>query len=231
MGTGLCGTPLKSRIRGAGVGICGVGSETTKLRKRAGGGVGRDWLGFRFRGLGEWAGLLLGFGQSDIVLLSLKEHMYSGWLELVSARHSMGASRVNSSLLDLKVHSASTSLQVTPDIVDSMEEQPHFILRKWGSLYDGKCSYEDQNSKVDGLQGKSGSPLPRIGENPSFLVQKKRSRSLSVFGTLVSPQLRAAQLSFETALETLVEIANMRSTMLSTFNGVHKELGVAKEIR
>ncbi|KAJ9165846.1 hypothetical protein P3X46_020670 [Hevea brasiliensis] len=177
---------------------------------------------------------------------SLSCTLRQGWLELVSARHSMGASRVNSSLLDLKVHSASTSLQVTPDIVDSMEEQPHFILRKWGSLYDGKCSYEDQNSKVDGLQGKSGSPLPRHRGKPQLSeeispkqaplmvddqVQKKRSRSLSVFGTLVSPQLRAAQLSFETALETLVEIANMRSTMLSTFNGVHKELGVAKEIR
>ncbi|KAF8406719.1 hypothetical protein HHK36_008811 [Tetracentron sinense] len=29
-----------------------------------------------------------------------------GWLELASARHSMGASRVNSALFDLKLHSA-----------------------------------------------------------------------------------------------------------------------------
>ncbi|KAJ0086795.1 hypothetical protein Patl1_09374 [Pistacia atlantica] len=33
-----------------------------------------------------------------------------------------------------------------------------------------------------------------------------------------------AQISFETALEILVEIANMRSTMLATFDQVHEEL-------
>lgn len=47
-----------------------------------------------------------------------------------------------------------------------MEEQPHFILRKWGSLYNDKCSYEDQTSKEDELWGKSGSPLPRHRGNP-----------------------------------------------------------------
>lgn len=38
-----------------------------------------------------------------------------GWLELASARHSMGASRISSSLFDLKLHSAATSLRVTED--------------------------------------------------------------------------------------------------------------------
>lgn len=36
-----------------------------------------------------------------------------GWLDLASARHSMGPLRVNSALLDLKPHSAATTLQVT----------------------------------------------------------------------------------------------------------------------
>uniref|UniRef100_A0A251JH66 Vacuolar ATPase assembly protein VMA22 n=1 Tax=Manihot esculenta TaxID=3983 RepID=A0A251JH66_MANES len=176
---------------------------------------------------------------------SLSSMLRQGWLELASARHSMGASRINSALLDFKVHSASTSLQVAPHTVDSMEEQPHFILRKWGSLYNDKCSYEDQTSKEDELWSKSGSPLPRHRGNPQLAetspkqatlkvddqVQKERSRSLSMFGTLVSPQLRSAQLSFETALETLVEIANVRSKMLSAFNGVQKELEIDKEIR
>lgn len=35
-----------------------------------------------------------------------------GYLELASARLSMGASRINSSLLDLKPHSAATTLEI-----------------------------------------------------------------------------------------------------------------------
>lgn len=35
-----------------------------------------------------------------------------GWLELASARHSMGAARVSSTLFDLKSHHASTTLEV-----------------------------------------------------------------------------------------------------------------------
>lgn len=38
-----------------------------------------------------------------------------GWLELASARHSMGASRLNTVLLDHKFHPAATSLLVTRD--------------------------------------------------------------------------------------------------------------------
>lgn len=48
-------------------------------------------------------------------LLKLLEFLFSviqGWLELASARHSMGASRINSTLFDLKSHRASTTLQV-----------------------------------------------------------------------------------------------------------------------
>ena len=36
-------------------------------------------------------------------------------MELASARQSMGASRISSSLFDLKLHSAATSLRVTED--------------------------------------------------------------------------------------------------------------------
>ncbi|EOA36209.1 hypothetical protein CARUB_v10010125mg [Capsella rubella] len=51
-------------------------------------------------------------------------------------------------------------------------------------------------------------------------IKKERAKSLSVFGGLVSPKLRGAQLSFETALETIVEIANMRASMLSAFERI-----------
>ncbi|XP_065848194.1 uncharacterized protein [Euphorbia lathyris] len=178
-----------------------------------------------------------------ILMDSLSSTLRQGWLDLASARHSMGASRLNSALLDLKFHNASTSLQVTQDHVGSTDEQPHFTLRKWGSVEDRSCTPADQDSKEDELQGKSASPQLRHRGNSQLSdvtspkqalfkvddqVEKGRSRSLSTFGTLVSPKLRTAQLSFETALETLVEIANIRSSLLSSFDQVYKELNANK---
>lgn len=49
---------------------------------------------------------------SDKLVCRWRAFYLQGWLELASARHSMGASRVNGALLDLKLHSAATSLQV-----------------------------------------------------------------------------------------------------------------------
>ncbi|KAK0586473.1 hypothetical protein LWI29_007591 [Acer saccharum] len=179
------------------------------------------------------------------LLDSLSSTLRQGWLELASARHSMGASRINGVLLDLKVHSADTSLLVSRyDVDDSMEDQPTFVLRKWASSDNGEHSSEEAKPREDKLhttsdsqqlRNRGGSQLSEkasaTNETPLTLddeVQKKRSKSLSVFGGLVSPRLRASQLSFETGLETLVEIANMRSTLLSTFDPVHKELEDSK---
>ncbi|KAJ8774258.1 hypothetical protein K2173_009689 [Erythroxylum novogranatense] len=157
------------------------------------------------------------------LLDSLSSTLRQGWLDLASARHSMGTSRVNSVLLDLTSHSASTSFCVSQD-QGSAEKQPHFELRKWSSSRspeDGNLREESDNLRLR-RQGSSpseekatrdGSPLKADDQ-----VQKERSKSLSVFGTLVSPKLRSAQLSFETALEMLVEIANKRSTMICTFD-------------
>ncbi|KAA8537394.1 hypothetical protein F0562_026919 [Nyssa sinensis] len=177
------------------------------------------------------------------LLDSLSSTLRQGWLELASARHSMGASRINSTLFDLKHHAASTSLQVTQHDVDSIMNQPHFTLCKWTSPDNKKVGSEEAKFDEDELlQRKSTSPhlrhrgmqyseiqekrlesnrSPRIVDDQ---VQKERSKTLSMFGALVSPKLRAAQLSFETALETLVEIANMRSSMLSTHDQVQKVL-------
>uniref|UniRef100_A0A2P2L6T3 Vacuolar ATPase assembly protein VMA22 n=2 Tax=Rhizophora mucronata TaxID=61149 RepID=A0A2P2L6T3_RHIMU len=148
----------------------------------------------------------------------------------------MGTSRVNTALLDLTSHSASTWLKVTA--LDHQAEQPHFALRKWGSLENDHCCNEEHLSKESMLPEKSGNYVIRRRANslPSEerdtmdgdtlkvddQVQKERGKWLSVFGTLVSPKLRAAQLSFETALEMLVEIANMRSAILSTYDQIHK---------
>ncbi|XWS26026.1 hypothetical protein CRYUN_Cryun27aG0118200 [Craigia yunnanensis] len=141
---------------------------------------------------------------------SLSSTLRQGWLELASARHSMGASRVNTVLLDHKFHPAATSLLVTQDEgkVDSM--QPHFTLCKWASSGNEKLSLGETQSSLDKLQpqlrrrgGTQLSEEKTSSENKAShevddQAQKERCKSLSVFGTLVSPKLRAAQLSFET---------------------------------
>ncbi|KAH9693927.1 coiled-coil domain-containing protein 115 [Citrus sinensis] len=183
------------------------------------------------------------------LLDSLSSTLSQGWLELASARHAMGASRINGALLDLKVHAAATSLKVSEQDVDSMESQPCFTLCKWASSDNGERSSGEEKSLSPQLRHRNNSQLSGIISSPvSFshffnfflsceeekvstrtgtpliLVDQQRQKSLSVFGVLVSPKLRSAQLSFERALETLVEIANLHTTMLSMFEQVHKEL-------
>lgn len=46
-----------------------------------------------------------------------KVTILQGWLELASARHSMGAARVSSALFNLKSHHASTTLEVDNGIL------------------------------------------------------------------------------------------------------------------
>ncbi|KAL9448858.1 hypothetical protein AB3S75_010904 [Citrus x aurantiifolia] len=164
------------------------------------------------------------------LLDSLSSTLSQGWLELASARHAMGASRINGALLDLKVHAAATSLKVSEQDVDSMESQPCFTLCKWASSDNGERFSGEEKSLSLQLRHRNNSQLSeekvstRTGTPLILVDQKQRQKSLSVFGVLVSPKLRSAQLSFERALETLVEIANLRSTMLSMFEQVHKEL-------
>ncbi|KAI0499544.1 hypothetical protein KFK09_017748 [Dendrobium nobile] len=150
----------------------------------------------------EQALLFLDSLDSYLMLLhSLSSSLRQGWLELASARHSMGPSRLSSALLDLKVQSAATTVMLN-ELVD--ESQSDVTL---------ESTAVDENVRALSLSKNSSTTSD---EN------KRRYKSLSVFGALVSPKLRAAQLSFETALETIVEIANMRSSMLSSFSQLQK---------
>lgn len=190
-----------------------------------------------------------------IQLESLTSTLRQGWLELASGRHSMGLSRLSSTLLDLKVQSAATTVMVNEPVEESQSSkniyvvQPQFRLSKWNCLEKRKSSpkefvdekfSEDRNSSQLTHRGRKHefegiSESTAVAENVRTLslsdnssttsesaavddVNKKRNKSLSVFGALVSPKLRAAQLSFETALETIVEIANMRSSLISSFS-------------
>ncbi|BAU02263.1 uncharacterized protein HKW66_Vig0118380 [Vigna angularis] len=161
--------------------------------------------------------LVLQFMDSVHNYLSLFDKVSStlrqGWFDLASARHSMGAARINSSLLDLKFHSAATTLKIT----NYDGTQPCFILRKWASSAEkGIHELEDENIQPQDSSVKS------CGLADNADNQKERSKSLSVFGVLISPKVRASQLLFEEALETLVEIANMQSSLLYSFHQLQK---------
>ncbi|XP_014494774.1 coiled-coil domain-containing protein 115-like isoform X1 [Vigna radiata var. radiata] len=159
--------------------------------------------------------LVLQFMDSVHNYLSLFDTVSStlrqGWFDLASARHSMGAARINSSLLDLKFHLAATTLKIT----NHDGTQPCFMLRKWVSSEEESTNeLEDENVQPQDSSSVKSSGL--AADNAD--IEKERSKSLSVFGVLISPKLRASQLSFEKALETLVEIANMQSSLLYSFH-------------
>ncbi|KZV58830.1 coiled-coil domain-containing protein 115 [Dorcoceras hygrometricum] len=183
-----------------------------------------------------------------ILMDSLSSALRQGWFELASARHSMGTSRVNSSLFDLKFHRASTTFQVRHCDGSRDTGLPNFTLCKWASSDDSERYPEEAKFEEDELlQNKPKSPwvLHRHtsqnsdlnetssegGGSPVVVInqaQLERSKSLSMFGKLVSPKLRATQLSFERALEILVEISNVRASLLHTHDRVQNDLKAAK---
>ncbi|XP_048558275.1 coiled-coil domain-containing protein 115-like [Triticum urartu] len=174
-----------------------------------------------------------------LLMDSLSSALRQGWLDLASARHSMGASRVSSMLFDHKEQSAATKLQVVyPADLQPSESNPHFSLSKWclqeesnssdivcaqdsataKLRYRGSAATPDSSNESDATTAKSST-----GVDVNSQVQKARSKALSVFGALVSPKLRTAQVSFETALELIVELANARSVILSSFSQIKHE--------
>lgn len=190
---------------------------------------GRD--GFAFPGFNENSLQFLDSIDGYLTLLdSLSWTLRQGWLQLASARHSMGESRVSSAVLDLKSHPASTFLEVTQQSNPGVGQIHHFTLHKWASFdNDNGAPHMDTSPQIRQRKEKDGAPPPVKAEaDHQHQLQKERSKSLLVFGGLVSPKLRAAQLSFESALDALVEIANMRSLMLSTFHKVREEVEAAK---
>ncbi|KAJ3678543.1 hypothetical protein LUZ60_002346 [Juncus effusus] len=152
---------------------------------------------------------------------SLSSNLRQGWFDLASARQSMGISRVSSRLFDHTVHSASTTVQFT-----QTDSNPQFNLSKWAKTEENDYE-EDQNVKNNanlrqrGLSEGSKEVQSDITNNNE--MQKERSKSLAVFGKLVSPKLRTAQVSFETGLERIVEIANARAKMLSSFERLQQK--------
>ncbi|GAB2300464.1 hypothetical protein Dimus_034506 [Dionaea muscipula] len=102
------------------------------------------------------------------LLDSLSCTLRQGWFELASARHSMGASRINTALLDLKSHDAATSVQVTQHSADSNVEQPRFTLCKWSScegenLNETKSGEDEMTKKFNSLRLRHREASPSSG--------------------------------------------------------------------
>ncbi|TVU15302.1 hypothetical protein EJB05_38816 [Eragrostis curvula] len=172
-----------------------------------------------------------------LLMDSLSSALRQGWLDLASARHSMGPSRVSSTLFNHQEQSASTKLQVVDDAdLKPSESKPLFTLSKWG-LQEESASNNGapvQAGSKPKLRHRGSATIPEDGKHErdaitaesstcvdySSHVQRARSKALSVFGGLVSPKLRTAQISFETALELIVELANSRSNMLASFSQI-----------
>jgi len=169
-----------------------------------------------------------------VLMDSLSSALRQGWLDMASARHSMGPSRVSSTLFDHKEQSAATKLQVVDHAgLEPSESKPHFALSKLSLQEECNSTYDvtEQASTEPKLRHRGSATTPdgnherdattsdsSTGAGTSSHVQKARSKALSVFGALVSPKLRTAQISFETALELIVELANSRSNMLASFS-------------
>ncbi|KAL0912924.1 hypothetical protein M5K25_016345 [Dendrobium thyrsiflorum] len=111
---------------------------------------------------------------------------YEGWLELASARHSMGPSRLSSALLDLKVQSAATTVMLN----ELVEESQSVNISPLDVTLESTAV--DENVRALSLSENSSTTSESIDE------KKRRYKSVSVFGAFVSPKLRAAQVSFET---------------------------------
>ncbi|KAL5214165.1 hypothetical protein ABZP36_003317 [Zizania latifolia] len=169
-----------------------------------------------------------------LLMDSLSPALRRGWIDLAGARHWIGTSRVSSTLFDHKEQSAATKVQVVDSAdLQSSEPNPHFVLSKWH--LQEKSNSNDAVSAQDNtkpkLRFRGSTTFPEDGSHEADVapaeswtgvdtrshVQRARSKALSVFGALVSPKLRTSQISFETALELIVELANSRSNMLASF--------------
>ncbi|KAF3779522.1 hypothetical protein EJ110_NYTH23911 [Nymphaea thermarum] len=126
---------------------------------------------------------------------SLSSTLRQGWLDLAGARHSMGTSRVTSAVFDLKPHPAAATLNV------KLEDE---------SVSEGQQKEQSANDEVQA--------------SLDAQVQKQRSKLLSVYGVLVSPKLRGAQISFERAIQTIVDLANARARMMAAFERIERDM-------
>ncbi|EYU23242.1 hypothetical protein MIMGU_mgv1a016228mg [Erythranthe guttata] len=126
------------------------------------------------------------------------------------------------------MHTKSIFVFIFPGGIDT--ELPCFTLCKWTSSDEAKLEEDEllknksDSPPVQHLESEerkaeeSGSPVTANNH-----VEKERFKSLSMFGTLVSPKLRATQSTFETTLETLVEMSNLRASLLCAYDHVQKD--------
>ncbi|XP_031494055.1 uncharacterized protein LOC116260101 [Nymphaea colorata] len=186
---------------------------------------------------------------------SLSSTLRQGWLDLAGARHAMGTSRVTGAVFDLKPHPAAATFHVkledesVSDTIAEVEEgshitpclrHPSFTLSK--EHVDSERGLEPEGQKQPNSVGaelrcrvpsrtceghqKEQSANDEVQASLDAQVQKQRSKLLSVYGVLVSPKLRGAQISFERALQTIVDLANARARMMAAFERIERDMKI-----
>ncbi|CAN6934769.1 unnamed protein product [Brassica oleracea] len=84
---------------------------------------------------------------SSLINLLKNVFFWQGWFDLASARHSMGTLCINSTLLDLKDHSAASTLQVT-DQEARLSEHMDDIIKMIEKIIENDCGYVMEGGDV-----------------------------------------------------------------------------------
>ncbi|RDX99924.1 hypothetical protein CR513_16968, partial [Mucuna pruriens] len=180
--------------------------------------------------------------QQQLLVLQFIDSMHN----YLSLFHALSSTLQQFFLLVLKLYSAATTL----NIIKYDDTQLHFLLRKWVSSEHGSTLLEDENvqpqdssavshfliclvvrtAKVNMAKNLSGlADIPELSVellckllSAFYRFKGERSKSLSVFGILISPKLLCTRgyMTFFAALETLKKIANMQSSLLYSFHRV-----------
>jgi len=190
---------------------------------------------------------------------TLSQLLRQGWMEMASARYSMGP-QVSQPLFRLKPYAASASISITDDSNDNDEasivsDGPfHMTLQRLetGDLSNGKVTGPSNKVDEPSRQGQEQSnavptdwtqeedaaykrlmrdvdDLDSDSESGFSTQAKEKAKPLHWFGGLVSPHLRAAQGSFQLALEVLVDMANAQGEAAHAHKLVLQEHGCTRE--
>lgn len=179
---------------------------------------------------------------------SLSLHLREGWMDMARARYSMGPSRVSQPLFSLKPYSASARVSLVPPD-DNAGLPLHMSLLRLDSGKNTSATPSESHTPREGQASQhdhsrsaavpsdwsrdedaayrrimagvtdSDSDSEAAGGNEAT----EQTRPLRWFGAFVSPQLQAAQSSFELALEILVKISNAQGQATHAYNEVMQQ--------
>ncbi|OAE25447.1 hypothetical protein AXG93_2818s1250 [Marchantia polymorpha subsp. ruderalis] len=150
----------------------------------------------------------------------LHQTLRQGWMELTSARYTMGPARISSPLFSLKPHAPSAVVDVRGAHVDSTEKigVPELEEEIAQVVITGPVAFHlveiEQDERKDRWEIKNLTDDSATESDDELTIaegSKDTTQPLHWFGALVSPHLRSAQSNFSKALDIVVELLNAQS--------------------